>query len=255
MVAGRDDCCTSMDLPSPSGQTARMILVVGLLGWAAAFNALLLAATWDRPVERAIALMMAGILVGWVGVVGTLSLALRPRLRAAVARRDPNRPATFVAGATTLALVEEAITTAMTNAAPLFGVPVGTAFVTASTDYLDVVLGHSVVVFVPMFLAWAWLLERYRFDPVAVFALFGVTGLLAEVVAFGPAGVVDAGFWVLVYGLMTYLPAAVAYPVDAVREANPPRFRHAVLAIALPLLAAVPVALVVSWLHPTRLHF
>lgn len=50
----------------------------------------------------------------------------------------------FVVFATVLALIEEAITTTMTNLAPLFGVEIGEAYITASTNYVDVVLFHSV---------------------------------------------------------------------------------------------------------------
>jgi hypothetical protein len=38
---------------------------------------------------------------------------------------------------TALALMEEAITSSMTNLAPLFGVKIGEAYITASTNYFD----------------------------------------------------------------------------------------------------------------------
>ena len=40
----------------------------------------------------------------------------------------------------------------MTNCAPLFGVEMGEVYITASGNDMDVVLFHSVVVFVPQFL-------------------------------------------------------------------------------------------------------
>ena len=61
-------------------------------------------------------------------------------------------PARFILSATGMALLEEAVTTTMTNLAPFFGVPIGQAYITASANYLDVVLGHSVIVLVPMLL-------------------------------------------------------------------------------------------------------
>lgn len=63
-------------------------------------------------------------------------------------------------GIIAMTLLEEAITTFMTNLAPFFGVKVGEAYITACTNYLDVVLLHSVIVFVPWFIAWAWILKR-----------------------------------------------------------------------------------------------
>lgn len=69
----------------------------------------------------------------------------------------------FVAMATLPALLEEAITMGMTGLAPLFGVPVGAASITASANCLDVVCLHSVAVFAPMFAAWAILLHRVDF--------------------------------------------------------------------------------------------
>jgi hypothetical protein len=64
----------------------------------------------------------------------------------------------------------------MTNLAPLFGVKVGQAYITSSTNYLDVVALHSVVMFVPLFVGWAVTLSCYDFSPFAVFLLFGLTG-------------------------------------------------------------------------------
>lgn len=55
------------------------------------------------------------------------------------------------------------MTTKMTNMAPLFGVKMGEAHITASANYLDVALCHSVVVLVPTCIAWALLLRYYDF--------------------------------------------------------------------------------------------
>jgi hypothetical protein len=61
-------------------------------------------------------------------------------------------------------------------------------------------------VFLPQFAAWAWLLSRYRFSPFAVFLLFGLTGLINETLFTGPQ-LLTVAQWMLVYGLMAYLPA------------------------------------------------
>jgi hypothetical protein len=45
---------------------------------------------------------------------------------------------------------------------------------------LPIVLFHSVVVFVPIFIAWALMLPRWKFSPLRVLLLFEITGSLAE---------------------------------------------------------------------------
>jgi hypothetical protein len=200
--------------------------------------------------QAAIELMAASLAVVWVGGGGAATLALHRRVRAAA---QPARwQLRFVAFATALALLEEAVTTSLTNLAPLFGGRVGEAFITASSNYLEVVLYHSVIVFVPMFAAWAWLLKRYAFSPAAVLLLFGLNGVLAEAIFGGAQALLAAPFWILVYGLMVYLPACA---VPAERGARPPRPWHFALAIVLPLLAAAAMAVVVLALSPHLPHF
>lgn len=59
----------------------------------------------------------------------------------------------FVLLCTIMALLEEVITTTMTNLAPVFGMTPEEAHIATSTNDLKVVCFHSVVVFVPMFIA------------------------------------------------------------------------------------------------------
>lgn len=220
--------------------------------WAVTTSTLVYVLTLRDPITHAVVSMAMGLLALWVGIGGALSWRLRERLKVLFARLPGPWQAKFVGFCTLLALVEEAVTTTMTNLAPLFGVPVGRAYITASASYLDVVLCHSVVVFVPMFAAWAWMLSRWRFHPNAVFILFGLTGTLAEATTFGLQNLGAAGFWVMVYGLMVYLPA---YSVPADRPARDPRPRHFLVALLLPPLW-VPLTAWPLWLsdHP-RTHF
>jgi hypothetical protein len=204
------------------------------------------------PNTRAVFLMGTGLVILWVGLCGLAMLLFREPVRKAVQAVRADWRIKFVILATILALVEEAITTTMTNLAPLFGVPVGAAYITASTNYLDVVCLHSVVVFVPMFIAWAVLLRYADFTPNAVFLLFGLTGTLGEAIYGGTQALAEVGMWVFVYGLMVYLPA---YTLPPERGARPPRWWHYLLALVLPILFAIPVALVVSTLHPIDVHF
>jgi membrane protein DedA with SNARE-associated domain len=75
--------------------------------------------------------------------------------------------------------------------------------------------------------------------------LYGVTGALAETISFGFQNLIGAGLWILVYGLMVYLPAFVVSPMPGTR---PPKAQHYVLALVLPLVSAIPVALAILFL-------
>lgn len=218
------------------------IIVAVLLLWALGFQMLLLVASWSSPVDRAIALMAMGLLLIWVVLLGGLMWRYRAILVAAAMRLPLGWRTRFVLLATLLALLEEAVTTTMSNLAPWLGDKTGTAAITASTNYLEVVTGHSVVVFIPMFIAWAVLLSWRAFSPFAVMMLFGISGLLSEVIAFGGQNFWATGFWVLVYGLMVYLPACTV-PARAV---PPPRLWDWVTAVGLPILFATPIAFLLT---------
>jgi len=220
--------------------------------WAVSQVSLVLLLTRPNPREHAVAMMASGLFVLWCVLGGWLMWRYRHAFARRVGRWRMHWQVKFVLMCTLLALIEEAITTTMTNMAPVFGVRVGEAYITASTNYLDVVLGHSVVVFVPMFVAWAWLLSRWDFAPRQVLVLFGLTGTLAEAGSFGWHNLLGWGFWVLVYGLMVYLPA-FALPPRA--NVAPPRLVHYPLAMLLPFVLAALVAVIVGLLHPVKIHF
>lgn len=219
-----------------------LIIILGISGGA---FALLLFFSTDAsadPVAGAIVRMMMGLVLLWCVLGGLLMFRFRDAIRKQVQRIQLDWRITFVLFCTVLALIEEAVTTSMTNLAPLFGVQMGEAAITASPNYLEVVLLHSVVVFVPMFIAWALILWRWRFSAAAVFLLFGLSGTLGESISFGPQNLIGLGFWVFVYGLMVYLPA---YSIPEVRTAQPPRWYHYPLALILPTLASIPVAILI----------
>jgi hypothetical protein len=227
------------------------ILVLGLAGWMVVVSGLVLALNWSSPVGRAVLGMAWGLIVLWVGGCGLVMWRWREFWCRQASRVRLPWMLKFVLGCTLLAFVEEAITTTMTNCAPLFGVRVGQAYITASANYLDVVLYHSVVIFVPMFIGWAVMLHRWRFTPLAVFVLFGVTGLLAETVTFGPQNLGNFAFWMFVYGLMVWLPAHWA---PAARPARTPRWWVYPLAVVVPFLFLPLLAVLAPWLWLTPKH-
>ncbi len=229
------------------------LLLAILIAWLAivyAFFALF--ASGGDAKTRAMLGMVSGLILLWIVIGGGVMYVFRDRIKEFVAKLPGGWRLKFVVFATVLALIEEAVTTGMTNMAPFFGVKIGEAYITASANYLDVVMFHSVIVFIPMFIAWALLLSKYDFSPLAVFLLFGITGTLCESVTFGLQNLVDFGMWAFVYGLMVYLPA---YTLSGDRNVKKPKARHYILAIVLPILLAIPVAIIVSIIHPVSIHF
>jgi hypothetical protein len=187
--------------------------------------------------DRAILLMAVGLVLLWIVVGGSLTYWYRESIRREVLRWPISWPWRFVLMATALALIEEAITTGMTNLAPEFGSQIGVAYITASNNYLIVIAFSSVVVFVPEFVGWMLLLQRWTFTPNEVLLLYGLLGTTMEA-TLNPSALY-AGFWFFVYGLMVYLPA---YCVPTERGAVRPRWWHYFLAYFVPLAIALPVA-------------
>jgi hypothetical protein len=239
--------------PSRPGRIARRLMVaLGVWAAIAAIGLLLIAGSSGKPVMRAVIYMSTVLTLTWNVAGGLLQWKARDRVRERVLALPGDWRLKFVLFCTLLALVEEAITTTLTNLAPLFGVPFGQAYITASGDYLDVVCLHSVVAFVPMFIGWSWMLRRWDFHPNAVFVLFGLTGTLAEFSIGGLLALLNIGFWSYIYGLMIYLPAYSLPPRAGLRT---PRPWHYLMAVLLPALCVAPVAGIIGALHPVKIHF
>jgi hypothetical protein len=217
----------------------RLILGFFLI-WTLIVEGLLLINFWAAPVERAIILMALGLFMVWVLLAGGLMWKFAPRLLLIINRLPFNWRIRFVFVSIILALIEEAIATFMSNLALILGDSTHQAAITASKNYLEVVAGYSVIVFIPMFIAWALLLSWRNFSPFSVMVLFGITGLLSESLSFGPQNFLNAGFWILVYGLMVYLPAR-SVPGQNIPQA---KIWHYPIAILLPIVTATPVVMI-----------
>ena len=225
-----------------------------LIGWLFLTTALITHDLWRKPTARAVFGMVWGLILFWIVGVGLLTLRYRQPLREWAVELHWPRWLLFTLLATVLALIEETVTVSMTNLAPLFGVRIGEAYITASTNYLDVVAMHSVVVFVPQFAAWGFLLSRYAFSPFQVFLLFGLTGMLDEAMFGGPQAFQAFAQWIFVYGLMVYLPA---YCLPRNPRARPVPWWLYPVALLLPILSAVPFVLLLKLLAPNHpsIHF
>jgi hypothetical protein len=215
------------------------VLILALAVYSAIIVSLIFAAVTIGSHDsrtRAILLMAAGLAILWVLIGGLLTLRFRDRVRHWLLGVRLGWGWKFFLLATSLSLIEEAITTAMTNLAPEFGSRIGVAYITASNNYLIVIAFSSVVVLVPEFAGWVLLLRRYAFTPNEVFLLYGFLGTTMEA-SLNPTALI-LGFWFFVYGLMVYLPA---YTLPERPQARPPRWYHYVLAYFVPLACALPV--------------
>ncbi len=249
----------SEDHEPRSLRCARILIICLGLWMVFTTSAILILALFSgKPVFRAVICMGSGLVFFWNVLGGTVMYLAREKVRRLSLSLPGWWAVKFVGFCTLLALAEEAITTTMTNLAPILGVPVGAAYITASANYLDVVCFHSVIIFVPWFLAWAWMLSRWAFHPTMVFLIFGLTGTIAETnfLSRNPA---EIGMWIFVYGLMIYLPA---YCLPTRKGARPPRWWHYPLAVFLPfpfMVLLLPVQLLRTHFHlhvdPSSIHF
>ena len=236
--------------------TRKRLFVLVLLVLLFLLTGFITVVTWHQPHKRAVIGMGWGLIFFWIIGCGLAMWRWGFLVNRAVARAPGAWPIKFVVGCILLAMLEEVVTTSMTNCAPLFGVKIGEAYITASTNYFDVILRHSVVVFVPMFIGWAVLLKFWRFSPFEVFLLWGITGTMLEFAYSGYQGIPNFPFWILVYGLMVWLPAH--WPNES-RPAKIPKWWCYPVAVLVPPLF-LPLDLVLApwlWLagkHPD-IHF
>jgi hypothetical protein len=189
-----------------------------------------------NPDKRAILSMGLGLIFIWCIFGGIIMRLSRDRFITWITRFDFNWQFRFVILCIIMALIEEAVTTSLTNAAPLFGALTSAAKITSSTNYFKVISG-SVVAFIPLFICWVWLLGKYDFRPLEVMLLFGLTGTLAESITFGLQHLKEVGLWTFVYGLMVYLPA---YTIPQTRLVKPAKWYLWIMAIFLPIIFIIP---------------
>jgi hypothetical protein len=231
---------------------ALFIIALGL--WVLVRNSLVTRALWPNRVMRAEMEMSAGLVLLWIVAGGALMFIFRSRIKAFLQSIPWNWRLSFFLVAILLALCEELITTLMTNCAPLFGVRPGQAYITASANYFDVVCCHSVITFLPVFAVWAGFLSRYDFSPFEVFVCFGVYGSMGEGI-FGGFHPADLPFWILVYGLMVYLPA---YAFSDQRGKRRVSWAQYLMAAGGPFVAVIPWVLFLKLTflrHHPDLHF
>ncbi len=237
--------------PSVWIQLSKKILVGFLLAYSSLLFTLLAYNFAEKPTLQATILMGVTLFFVWVIVGGYTQLHFRKKYFEKITALQKSSILSFTLAASILALIEEAVAVTITNLAPLYGVRLGEAYITASSNYFTVVFFHSVIVFVPMFVTLGWLLKRYTISPFKAFLLFGLVGVFAETMFAGPQAILNAPFWILVYGLMVYLPAHFFIQ----RERR--KFSPFLYPLLIPLIAfsAIATAWIPAVLDMPKTHF
>jgi len=232
-------------------------MVIMLLGMWLLFSTTIITLFLKNPVEKAVIKMVWGLIFLWIIVCGGLMYFFRNPIKNIVLKIPLPWYIKFVFFTIILAFIEEFIATTMTNMAPFFNVKIGDAYITASTNFWDVIFFHSLINFIGPFIFWAIVLKYYDFSPFSAFLIWGTTGILAEVLLGGPRHFLEFGLWMFVYGLMIFLPV-YSIPSAEERKAKCPKFYHYFLMIFLPLLF-VPlfawIPLIIDPNHPQPTHF
>lgn len=201
-----------------------------LFAWLLISTSLITVLNFSNKIGFARLMMGWGLIIIWVLIGGSIMYKFRDTFKAIFEKIPGKWTTKFLIFFIGLALIEEAIATSLTNMAPLFGATPQTAFITASTNFFQVIFHHSIVIFLPLFLAWTWLLKKYDFSANQAFWFFGIIGTIMEAISFG--NIAEFGLWIFVYGLMIYLPA---YCIPKDRGAKPVRFWHYPLVIIVPV--------------------
>ncbi len=228
----------------------RAILTL-LLGYTAVFHVLLFVHFAEISIARAVILMGLTLFVVWVVIGGILQLFLRKKFLPALEKPRRYPLLFFSIFAITLALIEEVITTSITNSARLYGLEIGQAYITASTNFFDVIVFHSVIVFIPMLFVLGIIGRRYTLSPLHIAALWGTCGIIAEFTLAGSQTLLNAPMWFMVYGLMVYLPAHTFVKLE--RKKAPVALFP--IFVALILASAITTAWIPLTLDHPSIHF
>jgi hypothetical protein len=104
------------------------------------------------PDHGAVIKMAIGLIRLWCLLGGLVMYRFRDGFVAWATRIPLGWRTRFVLLCIIFVMLEEAVTTSLTNMAPLLGGVTDAARITASKNYLEVILKHSVIAFVPLFL-------------------------------------------------------------------------------------------------------
>lgn len=164
---------------------------------------------WNDPLRLAGALMMWCLVIFWVAIGGSIIFLSRKKFWNFYSKITWPFWIKFAVFATIFALIEEGVAVAITNL--FYPTTQGEIMLTASTNYLEVVTKHSVVVLLPIFIIFGFVIKHFRLTPNKAFIVFGIIGVLAEMTIGGLFSLLMFSLWIFVYGLMVYLPSYSEY--------------------------------------------
>ncbi|TVP93786.1 MAG: hypothetical protein EA374_08520 [Acholeplasmatales bacterium] len=220
-----------------------------LYGWALTYHGLLWVHIYHEGSRTSLAIvtMALGLLVIWGVLLGLVQKKFM-QSRSLVVVSSPRFVIYMMLLMTGLACMAEVVSVTMTNTAYLWSLSPYEAYITASPNYIEVVTRHSVIVFLPQFLAITLLHHRYQYKGFAWFVMYGLIGYVNEWLAFGEAASwVSIPFWMIIYGWIVYLPTHWLRPDKARIKV---RIYHYGAALFVPLAFSIPWALfLVAWLH------
>lgn len=175
---------------------------------------LVTAVVFQNPVQRAILLMGWGVVLFWIVIGGGLMYQYRDALAGALMKLKWPNYLLFFCLSVALFFLEEVVTTSMTNLAPVFGAPLGSAAITFTSNYFTAVFYHSLPIVGVLIIIFTWIFFRFRLSATQMFFFFGIAGYLIETTN-NPNNFLNVPFWIFVYGLMVWLPAyATAVRLD-----------------------------------------
>ena len=126
---------TSEAPPTTDRVTRRLLAAVGVYSIRLVVILNLIVLNYCKLHEKAIFMMADGMILLWVIGGGSITPLLQRRLVPRLVAIPIGWRLRFVIFCTIVALIEEVITTSMTNLAPIFGTTPEEAHITASTNY------------------------------------------------------------------------------------------------------------------------
>ena len=222
-------------------RTFKFVIYV-LSVWSILFMTFVSIYTYSEGDNNSIAIIKMSLLLifVWVIILGIIQYVLRDMVKYLV-NMSNDWKLKFFSLVLFMMLIKETIAVIITNQVSLFGGEYSKAFITVHSNYFIVML-FSVIVFIPMIIAWIYLLSKYDFKHYEAFLLFGLTGVIVEILINPFAA--TAGLWIFIYGLFIWL-ATYCLP-----ERNLPRpgYNTYIIAVFLPVIASIPFAFIIMFI-------
>ncbi len=192
---------------SPSSSTNMKKLIMYLGVWLVFSTSVLTFLIQDNLLQLTAVKMLWCLIIFWVFLCGSIIYFSRNLFWKYYLKITWPFWIKFTTFATLFFLIEEAIATAINYY--FYPITKGMVMLTASTNYLEVIMKHSVFVFIPIFIIFSIFIKSFKLNPTKSFLYFGIVGTLAEISIGGLTSLLQFAMWIFVYGLIVYLPSRV----------------------------------------------